>query len=274
MVRKFAVENPPRSFTRELLKSRFKVFSQDGKLAVLDFNTRKVHVGSDINDVFDETGTLYIDPGVRLPNAEPIARTWEEVKERLATQFRDQLSQLSFGGRGGQLAHVEVVFPPSHRTPEEELERANRLIREALVGPQPELTVGDLSAHTAKKREDARRWARNPANAQQGMTVGNLTHLASDTAHPDAPHFTDKPVHCWPETESDKLLEKKYEQDAKAADMRFLVENPSELQKRALEMGPKIRKSLGDAREKQDEMRREEAWRQVEEQLRAKGIKI
>ena len=80
---------------------KFFAFAHDGKqLAVLDFGTGRVHIGKDVGNVFDESGRIFIDPGIRLPNTPPIANTWSEISGRLKTEFKEQLEK-----------HVAKDFP-------------------------------------------------------------------------------------------------------------------------------------------------------------------
>lgn len=190
------------------------------------------------------------------------------------------------GADSAEPPRIEVVFPSSNRTPEEELERTRRLTH-----PEPEFksTVGDLSVMTAHKNSPER--VRQQLRTMRGgHSIGDLSVVtaAHDSIENELQRnraekagltvgdlFTGRrSVIRPPISESQKLLEKKYEADAKAKDMRFLVENPSELEKRAAEIGPKIRATLAEAEKRREEARQEEAWRDVENRLRAKGIKI
>jgi len=196
-----------------------------------------------------------------------------------------QCGSFNVVGDSAEPPRIEVVFPSSNRTPEEELERTERLLHPR--PEQPPLTVGDLSCATA---------ARNSPRAQRqqframrnGDSIGDLSvvtaahdsienELQRNRAEKDGLSVGDLFVgrrvsHFQPVAESQKLLEKKYEADDKAADMRFLVENPSELEKRAAELLPKLKAAVAESEKRQEELRKEEAWRDVENRLRAKGI--
>lgn len=246
-------------------KTRFFAFAHGDQLAVLDFSTGRVRIGSDIENIFDETGIIYIDNGVRLPGVEPIARTWEEMKEKIKRQWLEQLIS--------KQPKIEVVFPPSNRTPEEELERTQKILDFDKPKGNPD-TVGDLSAHAARKEEEARRWAHNAVNQDPNITVGDLTPAHDNRGLDEL--FVGRPTHRPPVTESQKLLEAKYENDAKAADVRFRVQNPS-IREEALDaehLVPKIKATLAEAEKQREKQRKEEAWRDIEERLRAKGIHI
>jgi hypothetical protein len=262
-----------KNFSIEIPTERFRAFSQDGKLAVFDSKTGRVYIGLDIANLFDERGTIFIDNGVRLPNAGSVARSWEELSKKVVQQLQEQVSQIMAARRSPVPPKIEVVFPASNRTPEEELERTQKLLEPDKT--EVLLTVGDLSAHTARKKEADRRWAQNSVNQDPRMTVGDLTP-AHDQGKGLDELFVGRPAHRFPTTESQKLLEEKYENDAKKADVRFRVQNPSIKEKAldALELIPKIKATLAEAEREREEQRKEDAWREVEKQLRAKGITI
>ncbi len=76
------------------------------------------------------------------------------------------------------------MFPdPSHpRTPEEELQRTDRILRTVFWFPkqQAELTVGDLSIVTKRKRQKDLEWNEKPVNYESDVTVGDLYEPKKD----------------------------------------------------------------------------------------------
>jgi hypothetical protein len=147
-----------------------------------------------------------------------------------------------------------------------EIERTQRLLAPKFEAVP--LTVGDLSGHAAREKEARRAWARKSVNQQEGVSIGDLSRELDHRGLDEL--YTPPQVHFYPESGSQKILERKYEADAKARDTAFLVQNPSELQKRAEKVGPRVRKALADAERRKEELAQEE----VLNQLRAKGIKI
>jgi hypothetical protein len=219
------------------------------------------HKGRCGDDMIYEGPGLPIIPAERQAYLDPIGNMLKKMKEEKRAEEPPKPTR------------VEIVFPVSNRTPEEEIERTKKLLKPEKTGMP--LTVGDLSAFTARKKEADRRWAQNSVNQDPRMTVGDLTP-AHDQGKGLDELFVGRPAHRFPTTESQKLLEEKYENDAKKADVRFRVQNPSIKEKAldALELIPKIKATLAEAEREREEQRKEDAWREVEKQLRAKGITI
>jgi hypothetical protein len=235
---------------------RFDVLSYDGKVTVLDLRSGRAHVGADVANLFDEIGTIYIDQGLRLPDTEPIARNWGEVKTRLQTRWREQL---------WPTPKIEVVFPSSNRTPEEELERTERLRRNALGLVPPADTVGDLSKVTAEKNSP--RTVRQELRTMRtpGSTVGDLSIVTDEResfrAQADAMH-AEKPEGATAGDlfygrrstnfktaviESQALDAERVKRAQKRANDAWLLRNPSALKARREEVVKKTKQFLLEA---------------------------
>jgi hypothetical protein len=76
------------------------------------------------------------------------------------------------------------------------------------------------------------------------------------------------------QSENERLDAERVRKAKEQAEKNWLLRNPSELEKRAAEIVPKINAAVAEAEKVQDDFRKEEAWREIEERLRAKGIKI
>jgi hypothetical protein len=78
----------------------------------------------------------------------------------------------------------KIIFPdpPYPRTPEEEMQRTDRILRTVFWMPkqQTELTVGDLSIVTERKRQKDLEWSQKPVNCASDVTIGDLSITQKD----------------------------------------------------------------------------------------------
>jgi hypothetical protein len=160
---------------------------------------------------------------------------------------------------------IEVVFPPSNRTPEEELERAERLRRNALGLVPPADTVGDLSKVTAEKNSPraVRQLLRTMADSM--LSVGDLSVVTDEResfrAQADAMH-AEKPegatvgdLFYGPRatdfktavSESQALEAERVKRNQKRAHDAWILRNPSALEAQREEVVKKTKQFLLEA---------------------------
>jgi len=154
----------------------------------------------------------------------------------------------------------KIVFkePNEPRGPNEELERSRRLL-EPPKTEAPGLTVGDLSIVRQK--------------AAERKELNNLFCLPKDSR---GLHelFVGRPVHRAPLPESQKLLQQKYEHDAKVDDIRQRLQNPSAFENEASELTPKTKAAIEEAEKRVQQIDDYERFERLRQYLRDKGIAI
>jgi len=194
---------------------------------------------------YDPKGQIYEGPDVK---DRPIAKTWEEVQENLRKQHT---------------AKIEVVFPSSNRTPEEELERAERLRRNALGLVPPADTVGDLSKVTAEKNSPRAVRQRLRTMADSMLSVGDLSVVTderesirarADAIHAEKPEgatvgdlFYGRRSTDIKSIESAAIDAERVKKTQKQAHDAWLLRNPSALEAKREEVIKKTKQFLLEA---------------------------